>query len=309
VRTLQSVDRWIDTHIHVSDRGDDNAVREHLLEDLLAVLDGAGTDLRLVISPDAYWNTVVRDEPDGAHRANAFIHSLVERAPDRLYGSCIVNPNFPDAALRTMEVCFEKWGFVQLGEMLQYMFNFRMNSDNTERVVRQAVEYDVPVQVHISTSCAATQGAFPRGGVEEMEDFLACVDRVPEATYILAHLVGTPRDNPPVVDGYLEMIGKWSPKWPDNFWAEIAQFNSPGVRSALARIPADRLLSGTDWTTRVGPPFLPFGTHFGLKSAAENPFPPSVGALAGFLRDAGASPATIERIAYRNAMELLRLAP
>jgi hypothetical protein len=125
-----------------------------------------------------------------------------------------------------------------------------------------------------------SQGAFQRGGIEEMEDFLACAERVPGAKYILAHFVGLPKDNPPVVDTYLDMIDKWSRAWPDNFWAEIAQFNSPGVRSALARIPADRLLSGTDWTTRVGPPFLPFGAN----ASASKPAPQAVAVKVDYSR-------------------------
>jgi chromosome segregation protein len=57
---------------------------------------------------------------------------------------------------------------------------------------------------------------------------------------------------------------------PDNFWVEIRDFDSPGVRSALARVRADRLLAGTDWVTRVGPPFLPYGCIFGVQRAEDN---------------------------------------
>jgi hypothetical protein len=47
------------------------------------------------------------------------------RAPNRLYGSCTVNPNHLQESLRVMDRCFGEWAFVQLGEMLQYAMGFR----------------------------------------------------------------------------------------------------------------------------------------------------------------------------------------
>ncbi len=187
--------------------------------------------------------------------------------------------------------------------MLQYMSHFEMDSDASERIVRRAVAYDVPVQVHISTSNARAQPS--SFGREQMLDLFAIAERVPEAQYVLAHAVGNQAGNPPVVDEYLDLVEECYGAWPDNFWMEIADFSSPGLRSALSCVPADRLISGTDWTTRVGPPFLPFGSLFGIRSADENPFPPSVQELVGFLKRDGATDATIARVAYRNAAELL----
>jgi len=298
--------KWLDTHIHVSDRGRDGADRPNLLQDLLSVLDAQPGDLRFVLSPDSNWNTLCRNEPDGCHRSNTFIHGLVEEAPGRLYGSCIVNPNYPDEALRTMEVCFEQWGFIQLGELLQYMFGFQMDCDDTERILRKAVEYDVPVQVHISTS-NSTQGQPPTNGIDQLRDLFGAVQRVPEAKYILAHAVGMP-DDPPVVDQYLDLIDEQYGRWPDNFWAEIRDFSSPGVRSVLDRVPADRLIAGTDWTTRVGPPFLPYGMIFNVPDISENPYPPNLDAMSQLLRDAGATEEGVRRIAFDNAAALLRIA-
>jgi len=142
---------WIDTHIHVSDLGPDGRRRERFLEDLLDVLDRCDADLRFVVSCDgSYMGNIARD-PEALLVGNRMIHELIRQAPDRLYGSCTINPNFLDESLRVMALCFEEWGFVQLGEMLQYAMDYQMDSDATERVVRQAVEYEVPVQVHLGT--------------------------------------------------------------------------------------------------------------------------------------------------------------
>jgi len=296
---------WLDTHIHVSDRNGDGSIRENLLRDLLDVLEAEKHDLRFVLSPDSYWNRICRDEPGGCARANEFIKGLVEGAPSKFYGSCIVNPNFVDESLNTMEVCFERWGFVQVGELLQYMFNFRMDSDAAAALVRKAVDYDVPVQVHISTSNSA-QGDFS-GGIEELEDLFGCVQRVPEAKYILAHAVGTDQTDPTVIDLYLDRIEKEYGAWPDNFWAEIRDFSSPGLRSALQRIPANRLIVGTDWTTRVGPPFMPYGMIFATGSADDNPYPPCIASMVDLMGVAGANDDAIQHIAFGNVAELLRI--
>lgn len=299
--------KWLDTHIHVSDVGGDGKPRKRLLEDLVEVLDRSGADLRFVISPDANWNRIVMDSPDGVGKAGEFIYDLARRAPGRLYGSCLVNPHFLDASLKTMEVCFEKRGFVQLGEMLQYMMNFRMDSDPVETLVRKAVEYDVPVEVHISTSNAKPQGPFRNGGTEQMEDLLEAAERVPEAKYILAHAVGGTKSDPPIVDEYIDMVEKRYGRWPENFWMEIRDFSSPGLRSALARVPHTRIIAGTDWTTRVGPPFQPYGTIFGTGSGQENPYPPSVASMIGLLKGAGATDEVVAAIGFGNAASLFRI--
>jgi predicted TIM-barrel fold metal-dependent hydrolase len=304
---MPAAPRWLDLHVHASDWGEDGRYRPNLAEDLVAVLDAADADLRLILSPDRAWYDAIGRDPDAAMRGNEMIHDLVERAPGRLYGACLVNPRFPDASMRVMERCFERWGFVLLGEMLPYFFDFRMDSDAVGRLVRKAADYGAPVQVHISTSNARTH---PSGfGREQMLDLFGIVERAPEARYILAHAVGGRKADPPVVDEYLDMIEARFGAWPRNFWMEIADFSSPGVASALRRVPQDRLVVGTDWTTRVGPPFLPYGAVFGVTSAAENPFPPCVGTLVEFLAAAGADEAAIQAIGFANAAALLRLAP
>ena len=77
--------RWIDTHIHVSDIAPDGTLRERMLDDLLAVLDGCDADLRFVVSVDGpYFSRMVAD-PSGVLESSRFIHELVKRAPGRLF--------------------------------------------------------------------------------------------------------------------------------------------------------------------------------------------------------------------------------
>jgi len=303
--------RWIDSHTHVCAYNRDGTKREDILPPLLDVLDSSGWDLRFIIDGLDSMDFISRMTQEGAraiHEVNGFVHDLVQRAPDRLYGSCIVNPHFLDESLEAMHDCFGRWGFVKLGEMVQYAMKYQMNNDGLEGILRLAAHYDVPVQVHISTS---NVGQGPGCGVEQLIDLFGAVERVPEAKYILAHFVGTHKDDPPVVDEYLDAIEKRFGRWPDNFWAEIADFNSPGVKSVLKRVPLTRLIAGTDWTTHIGPPFLPYGIQHDVGTGSTpiwlNPYPPSVDALVDFLRESGARYADIPLIGYRNAAELYKI--
>jgi len=278
-----------------------------MLDDLLAVLDRDEADLRFVISCDFPYLHRIADDPDQMLVANRVIYDLVRRAPGRLYGSCTINPNFLDESLRVMDTCFGEWGFVQLGEMLPYMMDYVMDSDNAERCVRHAVEHGVPVQVHLGTYWHKDfEGSCD--GMDHMRDLLRAVDRVPEAKYVLAHALGcgpTP-DFVPWADMFLDTLAGVFPTYPDNFWIEIRDFQCAALRRAVAEVPSTRLLAGTDWTTRLGPPFQSYGTMFSVDESA-NPFPPRVASMVQFLRDAGASDDAVARIACANARDLYGL--
>jgi predicted TIM-barrel fold metal-dependent hydrolase len=301
--------RWIDTHIHICDIGVDGRKRERMLEDLLDVLDRCDADLRFVISVDGTCVTQANANPATMMSANRMLYDLCRSAPGRLYGSCWVNPNFPDEALRVMKICFEEWHFVQLGELWPHSQKFRMNDRSTEKVVRLAAEYDVPVHVHLGTWWC--KGAVPgdaMDGMNQMGDLLNVAERVPQAKYILAHAIGSAR-RPECISWanmYLDTLKGLFPKFPENFWVEICNFQCPAVQRAIREIPVTRLLSGTDWKNIIGPPFQSYGTLFGYLEK-DNPFPPKVGSFVEFLLKAGATEADIARIGYENARELYKL--
>ena len=298
---------WLDNHVHVCDLDAEGRPHPDFLPHLLDVLDRDPADLRFVISPDAARMSAIARDDAGMIESNQFIRDTVRQAPGRLYGSCMVNPNFLDASLGVMERAFEDWGFVQLGEMLPYVMDHVMDEPATERLVRAAVDYGVPVQVHIST---ANRMDHPSShGMDQLEDLCRLVERVPQATYILAHLVGMPDDNPPVVDQYLDYLDHTPGGFPGNFYVEIRDFDSPGVQSVLDRVSDTRLVAGTDWVTRVGPPFLSYGTVFGVQKPEDNPYPPCVASMVAFLEQAGADAKTVQRIAHGNLVGLLGIAP
>ncbi len=298
-----SVDRWVDSHVHPgTDEGDD---LDELAKGLRDVFDREEVDLRFISSPGGSWLDRVADSEEGVAEAHDLLNQLVKRFPNRMYGSCMVNPHYLDASLAVMEQCFEEWGFVQLGELVTYMMNYNMNTPEMERIVRKAVEYRVPIHVHVSTSNMKPQGHFA-SGEEELEDMLALVDRVPEGKYIIAHGIGAPLIHPPVIETYLGMIERRYGKWPDNLWIEIMHFHAEGVKVALQHIPAARMLAGTDWTPSAEPPYPAYGSVFG-PAEEEQPYPPCVASLVGYLVEAGADEAAVKRIAWQNAFEIFGL--
>ena len=286
---------WIDAHIHVSVRDQDGTHRGLNVDDLLAVLDGSGADLRYVVSCDL--PEVNRMKQDGAavSASNRMIRDLVCQAPDRLFGSCTVNPHFLRESLASMDDCFGQWGFVQFGEMLQYLFDYEMDSPPARELCRKAGEFGVPVQVHVSTGTDK--------GRQHMPDLLRVADDMPDVTFIAAHCLGGVMS-----DYYIDtLVGRRAHDL-GNLWIEVRDFNNvPALERGLDELGPDRLIAGTDWTTRVGPPFQPYGTIFGVQRVEDNPYPPSVASLVGFLREAGAGDDDIERVAWRNAAALYRL--
>jgi predicted TIM-barrel fold metal-dependent hydrolase len=205
-----------------------------------------------------------------------------------------------------MDLCFGKWGFVQLGELVTYLMRYRMDTEPVEKLVRKAQEFDVPVQVHISTSNARGQGGFSSGG-EQLEDMLDLADRVPGAKYIIAHGIGAPAKDPPAIETYLRIIQRRYGRWPENLWIEIKDFNATAAISiALRHIPSLRLLAGTDWENSEELPYPLYGTMFyGGKKGKS--FSPNVKSLVNLLREAGADEETIRRIAWKNAAALFKL--
>jgi len=285
--------RWIDHHIHVSQFSRDGKPREQLADELLDVIDRSGADLRLVLSPDLPEVNRMRTDPTWVLEASRTIHQLTQAAPDRLFGACTINPHHLRESLEAVEICFGEWGFVLFGEMLQYIMDYDPAGTESVALVRRCAELGVPVQLHVSTNTEK--------GVEHFAGLMRMAQAVPDAKVILAHALGGAMS-----DYYIDQVQACGIPL-DRLWLEIRDFNHPDILTrAMAELGADRLIVGTDWTTRIGPPFQPYGVLFSTDTS-ENPYPPSVASLVGFLREAGASEPEIEQIAWRNANELLGL--
>lgn len=299
--------KWIDTHCHVCSLESDGSKRPGFARHLLEVLDRDPSELHMVICPDSIWFSRIQTDPEGMQAAAQEIRDIVQLAPDCFHGALMPNPHFPDASLRLMDLCFGEWGFVMLGEMMQYSMSFRLTDPGCLRLLRHAAELGVPIMSHVAT-LDVKQGAMT--GTGQLLDLLEAAIQVPDARFILGHFVGMAETDPTWADRYIDIVEACFGCWPRNFWAEIRDFGSPGLRSAVRRIPLDRLVSGTDWTTRGTPPFSPFGSLFDcMMNRVPEPYdePPSTRQLAGFLEKEGLTEDRIAAIASDNAAVLLGL--
>lgn len=298
--------RWLDTHCHVCSTTAKGEERPDFARQLLNVLDQDPNELCMVISPDAHWMGWIQRDPAGMRAAAERIRGLAGLAPGRLFGALIPNPHFVDDSLRLMDECFGKWGFVMLGEMMQYTMGYRLVDPACLRLLRHAAELRVPVMSHVATFDVKQN---EMTGTGQLLDLCEAAVRVPEVRLIAGHLVGMAEAGPSWVEHYLDVIDKRFGGWPRNLWAEIRDFGSPGLEPALKRIPLDRLISGTDWTTRATPP-RPFATLFDcMLNGVPEPYdvPPSTRLFIHFLQQAGLTPTQVRAIAYDNAAALLRL--
>ena len=298
---------WLDTHCHVCSTTANGDERPGFARHLLNVLDNDPNDLRMVICPDSHWMGWIRRDPDGMRAAAKGTRAVAGLAPGRLYGALMPNPHFPDDSLRLMDECFGKWGFVMMGEMMQYTMGYRLVDPDCLRLLRHAAQLRVPVMSHVATFDVKQN---QMTGTGQLLDLCEAAVRVPEVRLIAGHFVGMAESGPTWVEHYLDVIDKRFGCWPRNLWAEIRDFGSPGLKPALERIPLDRLVSGTDWTTRGTPPLRPYATLFDcMLNGVPEPYdePASTWQFIHFLQQAGLTPPQVRAIAYENAAALLRL--
>jgi len=93
---------------------------------------------------------------------------LLKPFPDKFIGAVMVNPHDVDSAVAAVELAVTTCGFRLVGEMVQYIHNYRTDGPEAVPVVAKAVELDVPVMYHVSSSDQAERiarlaEAFPAG--------------------------------------------------------------------------------------------------------------------------------------------------
>jgi len=289
---------WIDSHIHVRGWSEDGErEREFAIADIMAVMDADPAHLVWVISLSFPGIRAINSDPaTGVPRTNEGQLHLVQEAPEgRIFGSIAVHPGALDESLAAIEVYAGEHGFVQVGEVLGYSMGFALDSPGMVQIARQAAQFDVPVQVHVSTA------GQPEG--RQMREAISLARLVPEAKIIAAHAIGGTNSwlHTTAAEVYFEMGG-------ENLWLEIRDFQTRAwVREAVERLGSERLIAGTDWIARGMPPFPPYGILFPKTDTDEMPYPCSVASLEGFLRESGCDDDDVANIAARNSIGLFGL--
>jgi len=286
---------WIDCHNHIRSHAPDGGPCDITAEDLLGVLDDSGADLRLIAGIASSEVRRLKDEPEAVVWANESLDKLMSPARGRLIGSCMVHPRAVKESHEVLDRFIGERGFAQVGEVHGVQFQYDMDCPEMIELVRHAAELGAPVQMHCSTNEVVTG--------EHMQQIVNVARAVPEASMIVAHAIGGSNSYQYILAGEV-YFGDGG----DNLYFEIRDFNTREyLRAAYERLGPDRLISGTDWSTKVGPPFLPFGIIFGLDSVDENPYPCTVASLVGFLRESGVTEEDIDKIASGNIIRIHRL--
>ena len=302
---------WIDTHIHISDYGKNWVKRDNFCEALGQLLDSSDADLKFIVSADCDYNCKALQDPSYIFKQNQFVHEVCKEFPGRVFGSCFVIPSAYEESLKSINTCFGEWGFVMLGEMLGYMMKFNLTDENCQKLIRRAAEFDVPVQVHLGTYILLNvfKHHDSMDGITQIADMVRCADAIPNVKWIMAHAIGCAPSPKfiPWANMFLDCIQGHYGCFPDNFWIEIRDFYCNALPRVIREVPHDKILAGTDWTTRIGPPFAPYGTCFEATQGQKTPYEPSVATFIDYLKKAGADAETIECIAHKNAEKLFKI--
>lgn len=148
-------------------------------ERMLADMDKAGLD-RVVIQgtyPQRHESSVVQ---------NNHALELVRRRPNRVMAFAAVQPRAGQQALDELKRCVEE-GLCGVGELNPYAQGYSMADPAFLRVVERCIEYDVPLNLHVSEEIGPH---YLGKSTTPLEHYYRLAQRYPELKLILAHWGG-----------------------------------------------------------------------------------------------------------------------
>jgi len=213
-----------DAHLHIpSDNGEN--FQWHLvtrnMQEFVGYLDKCGVR-RGVISSS--WSNKAQS-PDDYRNGNREVAKYVERYKGRFRGSCVITPFRIDEALREIEECHRRFGFVWLGEFCNYMTGYKYDTPEWAEVMKLAAKLNLVAQIHTNT-----------------REMLYLAENFPENTIVFPHL-GSSRED---VFARIEIVARHK-----NACIELSGSGIERVgilEKAVKEIGADRVLYGSDFT-------------------------------------------------------------
>lgn len=122
--------------------------------DPVAALDEAGIDVICLMSGD--YNRALPGAVESYEAPNDYLAAIVARHPDRMVGTCSVDPiTDPAAAVREIERCATRYGFraVRLYPTFQH---WDPRDERLYPVYRKCIELDMVVQMHMGWTPVVT---------------------------------------------------------------------------------------------------------------------------------------------------------
>jgi predicted TIM-barrel fold metal-dependent hydrolase len=204
------------------------------VDDLLRAMDQAGVARSVLLG--WYW-----EQAGSCRMQNRFYAECVRRYGDRLSAFATVHPAMGvDGALGELWLARDA-GLIGVGELSPHSVGWATDDPVLQAVLTRAGEWGLPVNLHVTEPVARD---YPGRVETPLEDFVKLARAHPRTTFILAHWGGR---LPLVLDGEVpENIcydTAASPLlYPQTFWREFC-----------ARVPAERVLFGSDYPLNLYP--------------------------------------------------------
>ena len=193
---------------------------------------------------------------------------LLSPWPDKFILSVMVDPNDLDGALEAVETGVKKYRYKMVGELVQYIHNWRTDGREILPVMQMAIDLDVPLMFHSSAE-------------EHAEGLERIAEKFPRARIIVAHAAG----------GRAWRRGVQCVRRLPNVLVEVMEGNREQLVTLLEA---------------VGPRRITYGTDFGVHQDPALRYTPG-NWLIDTMKDIRLSDADMERIAGGNAREAMRL--
>lgn len=165
--------------------------------------------------------------PEKLRDANDAVHRAVELGDGFISGLCQVNPHLLDESLGEVDRHVANGALVGIGEICQYLLDFKTDSPTMYPIVEKAVEIDATLLVHASSK-------------EHTDGVARLAERFEEARFVMAHMGGM----------YNWPEGLRVAASHENVWMDTSGFVMlrPGaMRRALEEVGARKLLFGVDY--------------------------------------------------------------
>lgn len=213
-----------DAHLHIpADNGELfqwQAVTRTMPE-FVAYLDKCG--VRRGVISSARSNTA--KTPEDYRAGNREVAKYADRYKGRFRGSCVVTPFRIDEALREIEDCRKKYGFVWLGEFCNYMTGYKYDTPEWAEIMKLAAKLNCVIQIHTNA--------------KEMA-YLA--DKFPGTTIVFPHLGAAQKD----IFERIAVVAAHKNAHIDLSGSGIERVGI--LERAVKEIGADRVLYGSDFT-------------------------------------------------------------
>ena len=208
------------------------------MDELLRAMDAASVGRGVLLG--WYW-----EKPATCALQNRFYANCVKAHPDRLSAFATIHPNAEMALTMDELTRANDTGLIGLGELSPHSQGFSIDDPVFAMAMNLAGKLKMPVNLHVTEPESRN---YPGKVITPLSDFVALAISHPETTFILAHWgARLPLlSSEPMPDNIYYDTAASPLLYPESFWREFC-----------AKVPADRVLFGSDFPLNVYPSIDP----------------------------------------------------